>query len=188
LTATDPCILSRGIQPVNDITNVRASVNPLAPDDPEPEHGGMNQTERRKLDLSIDAIMSDVDRLIAGHTTVGQWTLGAICDHLAKSINLSLDSPPADAPPTREQNVIRRLFFRAAAFPEDKGFAHPAQKPDPDADLGTASEALRDALGRLVAHDGPFAAHPVLGPMTRDEWLRFHARHGSHHLSFAVPT
>jgi Protein of unknown function (DUF1569) len=148
----------------------------------------MNQTERRSLDLSINVIMSDVDRLIAGHTTVGRWTLGAICDHLAKSINLSLDFPPAEAPPTREQGVIRRLFFRAAAFPEGRGFAHPAQNPDPDADLGTASEALRHALGRLVSHNAPFAAHPVLGPMTRDEWLRFHARHCCHHLSFAVPT
>ncbi len=145
--------------------------------------------ERRRLAFDrIEAIMPEVDRLIAGHATVGRWTLGAICDHLAKTIHLALDSPPADAPATREQVVNRRLFFRAPAFPEGQSMALPAQTPTPDADPITASQSLRDALARLAAHDGPFPAHPVLGSMTRDQWLLFHARHAAHHLAFAVPT
>jgi hypothetical protein len=135
----------------------------------------------------IEAIMPEVDRLLAGHVTVGQWTLGAICDHLAKSINLTLDMPPADAPPTRKQSVYRRLFFRSPGFPEGQAIPLSTQVPEPDADPITASKALRNALARLIARSGPFPAHPVLGPMTRDEWLHFHARHAAHHLSFAVP-
>jgi hypothetical protein len=145
--------------------------------------------ERRRLAFDrIEAIMPDVDRLIAGHATVGRWTLGAICDHLARTINLALDSPPADAPATREQVLNRRLFFRAPAFPEGQTPPLPAQTPTPDADPIASSESLRTALARLAAHDGPFPAHPLLGPLTRSEWLLFHARHAAHHLSFAVPT
>jgi hypothetical protein len=145
--------------------------------------------ERRHLAFDrIEDIMPDVDRLIAGHATVGRWTLGAICDHLARTINLALDSPSADALATREQVVKRRLFFRAPAFPEGQTPPLSAQIPTPDADPIAASESLRAALARLAAHDGPFPAHPFLGPLTRGEWLLFHARHAAHHLSFAVPT
>ncbi len=64
---------------------------------------------RRRLGFDrIEAIMPDVDRLMAGHATVGRWTLGANCDHLARTINLTLDFPLADAPATREQVLNRR--------------------------------------------------------------------------------
>ncbi len=144
--------------------------------------------ERRRLAFDrIEEIMPEVDRLLAGHVTVGSWTLGAICDHLARSIDLSLDSGPAVAPPTREQAVYRRLFFRAGAFPEGQTPPIAALFPNPDADPIAAAGSLRKALDRLDGHAGPFAAHPVIGPMSREEWLLFHSRHAAHHLSFAVP-
>ena len=150
---------------------------------PEP-----SMTERRRLAFDrIETIMPEVDRLLRGHHTAGRWTLGAICDHLARTINLSLDSTAADAQATREQAVNRRLFFRAPAFPEGRTPPLSAQDPDPDADPVAAAEGLRVALTRLAAHDGDFPAHPVLGPMNRSEWLLFHSRHAAHHLSFAVP-
>jgi hypothetical protein len=144
--------------------------------------------ERRRLSFeTMDSIMPDVDGLIDGHITVGCWTLGAICDHLARTINLSMDSSPADAPATREQDIYRRRFFRASAFPEGQKPPLAIQEPPLDADLSTAVESLRNAVARLKTHVKPFAAHPILGPLTRDEWLQFHARHAAHHLSFAVP-
>jgi hypothetical protein len=145
-------------------------------------------SERRRVAFDrIEAIMPEVDLLISGHETVGKWTLGAICDHLAKTINLSLDSPPAVASATREQAVYRRLFFRAKAFPEGQTPPLAVQMPTSDVNLADSVDSLHNALARLAAHDGPFAAHPVLGPLTRDEWHLFHARHAAHHLSFAIP-
>jgi Protein of unknown function (DUF1569) len=145
--------------------------------------------ERRRLTFDrIEDIMPEVDRLIAGHATVGRWTLGAICDHLAKTIILALDAAPTDPPTTREQAVYRRLFFRAGAFPEGQAPPLHAQMPSPDADLVSSTESLRNAVAQLVAHHGSFRVHPMLGPLTRDEWLLFHTRHAAHHLSFAVPT
>lgn len=144
---------------------------------------------RRQLEFThVGEIMPEVDRLAAGHRTVGRWSLGAICDHLARSIGLTLDLAPSDAPPTREQSVTRRLFFRASGFPEGQSPPFAAQSPDPDADLAATSEALRRGLAALQAHRVPFPSHPILGPMTREEWLIFHSRHAAHHLSFAIPT
>ena len=146
--------------------------------------------ERRRLAFEgIEAIMPEVDRLLAaGHATAGRWSLGMICEHLATSVNLSLDSPPADAPATRAQAVGRRLFFRAPSFPEGQDPPFAVQLPAHDADPVAAAGSLRLALGRLAAHAGPWPAHPVIGPLTRAEWLAFHTRHAAHHLSFAVPT
>jgi hypothetical protein len=147
--------------------------------------------ERRTLDfVQIDQIMPDVERLLDGHTTAGCWTLGQICDHLARGITLTLRKPRGDATapePTREQEDNRRLFFRARSFPE--GVALPSRLLEPTADLDprAAAETLRSALDRLASYDSPFPAHPLLGPLTRDEWVAFHCIHCAHHLSFVLP-
>ena len=40
-------------------------------------------TKRRALSFAtLDGVMPDVDHLLTGHTTVGQWSLGQICNHL----------------------------------------------------------------------------------------------------------
>lgn len=148
----------------------------------------MAEPTRRHLQFDrIDEIMPEVDRLLTGHVTVGGWTLGMICDHLARSVELTLSLPPSDAPPTREQIVYRRLFFRRAEFPEGQAIPRIDQTPDPQADDATAAENLRDQLDGLRQHTGPWPSHPVIGPLTPEEWLLFHARHSAHHLGFAVP-
>jgi uncharacterized protein DUF1569 len=146
--------------------------------------------ERRTLDFEcVDQIMPDVERLLDGHSTAGCWTLGQICDHLARGITLTLRKPRGDATapePTREQEANRRLFLRARSFPE--GIALPSRLLEPATDLDPrdAADALRSALDRLSSHDGPLPAHPYLGPLTRDEWVDFHCIHCAHHLSFVV--
>jgi hypothetical protein len=34
----------------------------------------------------LDEIMQDVERLLAGHSTIGRWTLAHILNHLTNSI------------------------------------------------------------------------------------------------------
>ena len=47
---------------------------------------------RRSLEFaSLDHVMPEVDRLLAGHTTTGNWSLGQICNHLNDSFRFSLD-------------------------------------------------------------------------------------------------
>ena len=143
---------------------------------------------RRTLDFDrIDAVMPDVDRLLGGHTTAGQWTLGMICDHLSRAVRVTLRGKVTGAPSTPEQDEARRQFFAARAIPEGRAVPIAVLEPEPGADPREAAESLRDALARLVAHEGPWPNHPSLGPMTGDEWRQFHAIHCAHHLSFAHP-
>src|SRR4051794_14935085 len=47
---------------------------------------GMFMAERRDLSFtSLEDVMAEVDRLLAGHETVGRWSLGQICNHLGTS-------------------------------------------------------------------------------------------------------
>jgi hypothetical protein len=145
-------------------------------------------TGRRRLDFDrIDAIMPDVDRLLDGHTTSGGWTLGMICDHLTRAIRSTLLGRRAGTPATPGQDEARAGFFRDRAFPEGRPVPLPVLEPDPDADARDAAEALRGAIARLDAFEGPWSTHMLLGAMSRDEWLQFHCVHCAHHLSFAHP-
>ena len=46
--------------------------------------------ERRVLDFArLDDVMPDVERLLAGHRTVGNWTLGQTLNHLKTAILLT---------------------------------------------------------------------------------------------------
>ena len=145
--------------------------------------------ERRQLAFAgLDEVMPEVERLLAGHTPVGGWTLAQICNHLATGIRLTLDVPVRPAEPTREQDVARRRFFGRSQFPE--GMQAPIAVLVPRADLDAHEEArsLRHEIARFASCAGPFPAHPLLGPLTRAEWTRFHCMHCAHHLGFVVPS
>jgi hypothetical protein len=144
--------------------------------------------ERRDLAFaSLDDVMPDVERLLAGHAAVGQWSLAQVCNHLATGIRLTLDAPSRFSDTTREQDIARRRFLHHGKFPE--GMAAPLRVliPEPDLDARTEADSLRDVIARFAAFAGPFPAHPRLGALTRDEWIRFHCMHCAHHLSFLVP-
>ena len=141
---------------------------------------------RRDLTFaSLDDVMPEVERLLAGHTTVGRWTLGQICNHLAAALRLTLEAPPSPAEPTREQRVARRLFFRSGRFPDGMEVPVRVLQPQPGLDAAKEAEALREVIGRFASTSGPLPAHPVLGPLTNVEWTQFHCLHCAHHLGFA---
>jgi hypothetical protein len=143
--------------------------------------------ERRNLTFaSLDEIQPDVDRLLAGHLTVGQWTLGQILFHLATAVRLtSLGRPDPTSRPFSE--ALRRRFFRAGRFPDGMEAPHPALVPPADADAMDQAERLRKAIAQFTSANGPFPDHPALGPLDKGEWDRFHCIHCAHHLSFAIP-
>jgi hypothetical protein len=144
----------------------------------------------RRTDLSFadfDEVLADVDRLLAGHITVGAWSLGQILNHLATAIRLTTEGHHRSAGATREQDVARRSFFGPGRFPEGMQAPLPVLLPRPDLDAEIEAQALRETIGRFVSFGGELPAHPRLGPLTRDEWTRFHRIHCAHHLGFAVP-
>jgi hypothetical protein len=143
---------------------------------------------RRKLDFAnLDEVMPEVERLLAGHTTVGGWTLAQICNHLATGIQITLDAPVRSTQATREQDVARRRFFHQSQFPENVQAPLPILVPRADLDSVEQAGLLRAAISRFSACARALPPHPRLGPLSREEWNRFHCMHCAHHLGFAVP-
>ncbi|HWE36874.1 MAG TPA: DUF1569 domain-containing protein [Isosphaeraceae bacterium] len=146
---------------------------------------------RRLAFASLDDVMPEVERLLAGHVTVGNWSLGQICNHLATAFHLVVDVAPRDVAPGRREVLVawlaRRWFFAVDRFPTGVKVPSPRLIPRPGADARREAEALREAIARFVSAPGPFPTHPILGPLTRAQWVELHRRHCAHHLGFALP-
>jgi hypothetical protein len=142
--------------------------------------------ERRTLDFAhLDELMPEVERCLQGYETVGNWSLGQICNHLARAIHYSAESPPATETPTREQEVVLKMFFRGR-FPDGRP-APPGTEPREGLDDAREADKLRNAITRFADATGRGPLHPRLGPLSIDEWARFHCMHAAHHLGFLVP-
>jgi hypothetical protein len=151
----------------------------------------MKSARRLVTFASLDEVMPEVQRLLRGHTTVGNWSLGQICSHLAQGFHFTIDGFP---PETRLPWLVRQTFgrfilwliLRRGRFVN--GMRMPRKwEPVPGVDARAEAESLRAALQRFTAYRGPLANHPLQGPVSRDVWERFHCIHCSHHLCFAVP-
>jgi hypothetical protein len=136
----------------------------------------------------LEDIMPDVDRLLDGHTTVGNWSLAQICRHLATVMRRVVDLPtstPHDA--SRWVGEERkRAFFESSVVPEGIPTS-PRLLPAEALDEHEEAEGLRQAIAHYQASPGTVVPHVLFGFLTREEWDRFHCIHAAHHLSFAVP-
>ncbi|MCA9268773.1 MAG: DUF1569 domain-containing protein [Planctomycetales bacterium] len=138
---------------------------------------------------SYDDLLADAQRLAAGPTTtVGNWTLGQILFHLAKSIEASIDGIPFKAPWL--MRLVAKLFMKKKFIYKSvpPGFKLPATAAakytgDPSVDAQEALAALSAAIDRAngTAQRGD---HPAFGKLTREEWDSFNLRHAEMHMSF----
>ncbi len=143
--------------------------------------------DRRTLDFaSMEQIMPDVETLLRGHLTVGHWSLAQILNHLATSIKLTTLGRAGSLSKSGSEES-RRQFFATRRFPEGVEVPHRRLVPPTGAEAGAEAEALRDAIARFMMAAGPFPAHPLLGPLSKEEWSQFHCIHSAHHLGFASP-
>jgi hypothetical protein len=145
---------------------------------------------RRSLSFdTLDRVMPDVDRLLAGHTTVGSWSLGQICNHLTAAVIGSVEGFPVRAPWLLRNTLgrlKRRQILRTGTMPA--GVNLPERfLPRAGLDARAEAEALRAALQFYAASTGPTALHPFFDRLSREEWTRLHCIHCAHHLSFVLP-
>ncbi|MDP7274409.1 MAG: DUF1569 domain-containing protein [Planctomycetaceae bacterium] len=149
-------------------------------------------SRRRSLTYaSLDEFLEDARRLVAAEvTTVGGWSFAQILDHLAFTINASIDGFSFRGAWLIRVFVAPLLKNRMLNSPMKPGFRVPrraaAHLPPPDTTLEKARETLEHAIRRL-AQTSPAAAHPYLGSLTAEEWVRLHLRHAELHMSFVVP-
>ncbi len=137
---------------------------------------------------SLDEVMPDVERLLVGHTTVGNWSLAQICRHLATVMRRVVDLPastPHD-PSLWVGEERKREVFESGRLPESLP-APPQVVPTETLDERAEAEGLRAVIAHYKASNGPVIPHRIFGPLTKAEWDRIQCIHCAHHLSFAVP-
>ncbi len=148
-------------------------------------------TGRRTLRFeSFNAVLAEAERLAAIRTrTLGNWSLGQILKHLAKSIDMMIDGPPFVLPwPMR---IVMTLLMKKRMLSRTlpAGFQLPVKArhmvPEPtDTDEGL--KLLRAAVLRVNKTEQR-GLHPAFGKMGPGQWDQFQLRHCEMHLSFVVP-
>ena len=132
----------------------------------------------------------------------GHWNSLQILEHLVlsytattKGLLRTMESGELDrSGPNASQHLRRFYVLRVGRFP--RGVESPKQT-QPKSSL--ADDPLRHFNDALVAMDATLAdaekrfggktsvlRHPILGPLTAQQWRRFHEVHGRHHLRQVV--
>ena len=137
---------------------------------------------------SLDDIMPDVERLLAGHKTVGNWSLAQICRHVATVMRRVVDLP-ASTPQDPSQWVgedKKKRVLESGLLPEELP-ALPQLVPVETLGEREEAEGLRQAIAYYKASTGPVIPHRIFGPLSKEEWDELQLIHVAHHLSFAIP-
>jgi hypothetical protein len=147
---------------------------------------------RRDLKFnSLSQVMPEVDRLLQGYVRGRNWTLGQVCQHLALSLERTVEGWRGSAPWLVRKTIgpwIGAWILSSGKMPEGSKFRPEwGLEPGSGLDDRAEAEALRGALHYYAGRSDPFPAHPVFGPLSRLKWDRLHCIHCAHHLSFLLP-
>lgn len=153
----------------------------------------------------LEQIRREVERLTHGwsesdwHRALdGAWTSGQILEHLLLSfkgttkgvLKVMEAGRPLGGKPTLRDRVRTLYVAKLGRMPD--GY----QSPDPVLPKdGLEGDSLRRFYDALVALDATLADaerrfgskvklldHPILGPLSTNDWRRFHHTHARHHL------
>ena len=145
---------------------------------------------RRQIRFSNYQEILDEVRDLAGRPTkqLGNWSLGAVCDHLASAMNMAVDGSSIRVSwtirvvgPWIKNRMLTRPMSPGFRLPRNAALLFPATT-----DTAAGVAALERAIERLQNSEVR-RNHFVFGPMTREEWDQLHFRHCEMHLGFIVP-
>ena len=140
---------------------------------------------------SVDAMLADVEHLRRGYDKAGQWDLGMVLDHLAKSM-----SPPFAAgqknlpwPVPSIARVMIAAMARRKTYPMGVTIpALPSIRPTPGVDVDAAYDHFRDIAGKVKTLPADVTPFPPVGRVPTGDFLGLQLLHAAHHLSFLRPT
>ncbi len=140
---------------------------------------------------SLGDVFRDAEQLAAQPVRqLGNWSLGSCARHLAVAIGDSIDGAPyrVSWPFRMVARVLKPRVLRGPMKPGFRLGGSAAERLVPPGDLETQDgiALLRRAVERFQQEPRRMP-HAFFGPMTNDEWVCLHCRHGELHLSFFVP-
>jgi hypothetical protein len=149
-------------------------------------------SQRREVGYqSFDEFLADAEQLAERPVRqLGNWTLAQIFDHLARSMNVSVDGTH-ERFPWAQRIALRLLRKRIITHPLKPGYNVPENvavllRPETTPGLRESLWKLRSAAIRFQAAS-KFPPHPAFGMLTRDEYQSLALRHAELHLSFIEP-
>lgn len=128
--------------------------------------------------------LDKLDRAGSVHAT-GAWPMGAVLEHLAQSIEMSMDGFP------QPKSAAFQATAGAAAFAFFKWrgqMSHGLSEPIPGAPaLGAGADwrpgaaRLRTAIARFAGHQGPLKPHFAYGALSKADFSLAHTFHLANH-------
>jgi hypothetical protein len=134
----------------------------------------------------LDESLRWLDRLqhSASATTLGAWPIGAVLEHLAQSVEMSMDGFPRQNSRLFQKTVGSAAF----AFFQWRGkMSHDLAEPIPGAPALSATQwqlaalRLREAIARFNGYNGMLKPHFAYGPLSKAEYAQAHAMHIANH-------
>lgn len=140
--------------------------------------------------------MSEAD--LARRPSEGKWSVAEILEHLsltykgtAKNMERSLTAgKPLGGKPSLKQRVINVVVLDIGYLPTGRNSPEGAKPKGMHGDqvlgemhrlLANMDEVIKTCENKFGSH-AFVADHPVLGPITMQQWSKFHLVHGMHHV------
>jgi hypothetical protein len=148
--------------------------------------GGYTMADQPKVQ-SLDDALRWLDRLDRAGSVraTGAWPMGAVLEHLAQSIEMSMDGFP------QPKSAAFQATAGAAAFAFFKWrgqMSHGLSEPIPGAPaLGAGADwrpgavRLRAAIARFAGHQGPLKPHFAYGALSKTDFSLAHTFHIANH-------
>lgn len=136
----------------------------------------------------LDAAFNWLRRLRNADALTSQtaWSVPQVIEHLAQSVEYSIEGYP-EAKPEWFRSTVGRLA--GAAFQRAGSMRHDLEAPIPGApalaatDLQLACDRLAAALTGFANFSGPLQPHFAYGHLTHQEYLRAHLMHIANHAA-----
>ncbi|MFN9076930.1 MAG: DUF1569 domain-containing protein [bacterium] len=120
----------------------------------------------------------------------GNWTAGEILDHVAKTIEFSIDGFPPESRVAWPVRIVARLMkgrmTSGKTLPAGLKLPRESAAFLPKSGTSTADglARLRRVVERLDAGARCVHPSPAFGAMSHDEWMRLHLAHAQLHFGF----
>ena len=131
-----------------------------------------------------------------GYTSVGNWNLAQVSEHLRDWFSFMIEGYPSAPFPVNwmlwgMKNTVGKSMLRKILRSGSMASGGPTMKQTVHAaggiDDATSVLRLKEMIERFRSHRDPYFPSPMFGDLSAAEGLSLQLIHCAHHLSFLVP-